>query len=117
MIGSHVFPIFKAGIRQEIRKTVFCTFCGLSLPWTTSMKSSSATVKVTSTFPPYGPFCSEPPPFFRSMAVGTEQLVTPDGEPSAPAASGRHSRQQKQNSSQINADVDYLIRFRVMLLN
>lgn len=44
------------------------TFWGLSFPCTTSMKSSSDTVKVTSTLPLKGPWCRAPLPFFRSMA-------------------------------------------------
>lgn len=47
---------------------VCVTFWGLSFPITTSMKSSSDTVKVTSAFPLQGPLCKEPLPFFRSMA-------------------------------------------------
>lgn len=49
------------------------TFWGLRFPLTTSMKSSSDTVRVTSAFPAWGPSCKEPLPFFRSMAVWREE--------------------------------------------
>lgn len=44
------------------------TFWGFIFPCTTSMKTSSATVKVTSALPLYSPLWRSPPPDFRSIA-------------------------------------------------
>lgn len=46
------------------------TFCGLILPSTKFIKSSSDIVKIVSAFPRAGPWYNSPEPFFKSMAGG-----------------------------------------------
>ncbi len=57
--------------RQKSERRSTCW--GLSLPSTTSMKSSSETVKVTSALD--APLCRAPRPVFRSMAAGQTNII------------------------------------------